>query len=487
MSDGQNTRSDPAVFATIQTTRDGNFITRNSSVSGILNREENEPLIIKASSCALAGKSSLSYRIRCMYPFKVVLVGCSEPLIKILNPELVAQDAQIEVGFPNVEAAIEGLKIKRTAATTATASDLKTNSTGATKQPNLSQLESPAIETFLFLVYLASPPDFSLLRRLSGAFVGHPIIAIFADDQQPMLPIAAMRAGASQVVLTPLQREDFRSALNCIALQNGYGKSGGKTIAIAGVTGGCGATTIAINLAYELAHLRRKRTILAELSFQVGKLPVYLDVEPKVTNHDLIRDIRKMDIYQVQSALSQINPYFSVLTGPYEVVSPLTLSMTDLFMLTDYLKQLAEVVVLDVPCTYDHLYFETLAAADQVVLVGEQKVPSIRSLQMINGNLANKRPHLLLNRYDPHIRGFGVQRIKELLQVPDLLTITNDYEAVSTAINHGQPLRVASPRSRVLTDIDQLASTLLPQSSSLFDASGPGMFNGLMRALGWRT
>lgn len=420
-----------------------------------------------------------------MYPFKVILVGCSEPLVNILKPELAAQDAVVEVGFANVEAAIEGLKVRKLSASPATG---LSNDPAATSPPTASGNADPSKEEqYLFIVFLSPPPDLAQLRRLSGAFVGHPMIAIFANDNQPMLPISAMRAGASQVVLTPIQQEDFRSALNCIALQKGYGKTGGKIIAIAGVTGGCGATTIAINLAHEFGHLRRKRTNLTELSFQVGKLPVYLDVEPKVTVHDLLRDIKKLDVYQVQAALTPLNPYFSVLTGPYEVVSPLSVSMTDVFMLTDYLKQLAEIVVLDVPCTYDHLYFETLAAADQIVLVAEQKVPSIRSLQMIYGNLANKRPHLLLNRYDPHIKGFGAHRLKELLQFPDLLTIANDYESVSNAINHGRPLRVESPRSRVLSDIDQLASTLFPQNSEYGAPLGPGMINGLMRALGWRA
>ena len=41
------------------------------------------------------------------------------------------------------------------------------------------------------------------------------------------------------------------------------------------------------------------------------------------------------------------------------------------------------VALFDVPCTYDDMYFETLAIADQVVLVGEQKIPSIRTLKLV--------------------------------------------------------------------------------------------------------
>ncbi|HMP02283.1 MAG TPA: AAA family ATPase [Gemmatales bacterium] len=420
-----------------------------------------------------------------MYPLSVVLVGCSDELLAQLQPELAAVDAHVEVGFIGVESAIEGLRV-RAIGDQAQATMTRQAMAGARDGTGDGHGGGASPESrHLFIVALDSPPDLAQLRRLSGAFVGQPIIAILDAEENPALPIAAMRAGASQVVLTPVNPDDFRQALNCISLQAGFGAQHGTVIAIAGVTGGCGATTIAINLAYELAHLRRLRVILTELSLQVGKLPVYLDLTPAFTIHDLLRETRRLDVYQVQGALTPVAERLSVLTGPYESVTPLAVSPADVFTLTDFLQQICDVVVLDVPCTYDSLYFETLAAADRVVLVAEQKVPSIRSMQIISNNLLHKKPFLLLNRYDANVKGFGVTRLKELLQVSDLLTIQNDYEAVSNAINHGKPLRQEAPRSRVLQDLDALAQRLLPvDAGRAAAAEGTTMMGGLMRALG---
>src|SRR5262249_47317955 len=149
------------------------------------------------------------------------------------------------------------------------------------------------------------------------------------------------------------------------------------------------------------------RVVLAELSLQVGKLPLYLNVEPRYTTHDLLRDIHRLDLYFMQQALTPIVERFSILAGPYHTVSPLTVPSTDVLLLIECLRQLADVVVLDVPCTYDAIYFDTLMAADSVVLVGEQKVPSIRSLQMVHESMGDKQHMLLLNRYDPDLPGFG--------------------------------------------------------------------------------
>ena len=48
--------------------------------------------------------------------------------------------------------------------------------------------------------------------------------------------------------------------------------------------------------------------------------------------------------------------------------------------------------------------------------------------------------HILINRYDPHDKGFSVKQLQELLHVVPLLTVANDYPPFATA-NDGRPLR----------------------------------------------
>ena len=60
-------------------------------------------------------------------------------------------------------------------------------------------------------------------------------------------------------------------------------------------------------------------------------------------------------------------------------------------------RHLAEVVVLDVPCSYDELFFRSLSAADVVVLVVEQKVSSVRGARMVCETLTEHRPYVVVN------------------------------------------------------------------------------------------
>jgi len=148
---------------------------------------------------------------------------------------------------------------------------------------------------------------------------------------------------------------------------------------------------------------------------------------------------------------------------------------------------LADIIVLDLPCTYDPMYFETLNAADDILLVAEQKVPSIRALQMIHENLGDKPHKVILNRYDPDLPGFGVERLKQMLHVNEIFTIASDYASVSASVNQGVPLRLKEPRCRVVTDIAHIAQKVIPKEEAKDAKRGTGMFGGLIRRLGIKT
>src|SRR5262245_15313274 len=219
-----------------------------------------------------------------MFPLNVILVGCGGELLPLLRLELSVHGARIEQEFLGVESVIAALR------SPPQADDRRGPANGRAK-PDPAASELPRK---LFGVRLQSASALPHLKRLSASFPGFPILALLNAPGDPNAAIGAMRMGASQVVLLPLQSEDFKAALDCIAVQCGQTVAN-QVIAVAGVTGGCGATTIAINLAYEFAHLHQRRTVLAELSLQMGKLPLYLNVDPRYTTHEILREIHRLD------------------------------------------------------------------------------------------------------------------------------------------------------------------------------------------------
>jgi pilus assembly protein CpaE len=363
-----------------------------------------------------------------MFPLSVVLVGFEGRSGDALRGELCDRRVKIERDFTNAgQAAVH--------------------------------LADSAKEVRLFLAHVPAGQDPKLLQKLKVEFAGSPIIALLADGHDPARLIAAMRAGACQVAPLPIQSADFAAALDCVAEQFAPKKPAARVLAVSGVTGGCGATTLAVNLADDLAFRRKHSVLLVELSLQMGVLATYLDLTPK---------------FDIQDVLAHKDGIVPAAAPAAEQVR----------RLLECARTLSEVLLLDVPCTLDDRYFETLTGADDVLLVAEQKIPSIRNLQMILETVGGDPAHRItvVNRYDPRMTGFTTKDLQKLLKSPPMFTVVDDRASVEAAVNHGRPIRLEAAGSRALTDVKALTDALFGAASATAGVPERGVMRRLMRA-----
>jgi pilus assembly protein CpaE len=335
---------------------------------------------------------------------------------------------------------------------------------------------------------MASISERNVLGQLTAHFPGWPVIAL-VDGYDPKallgeVVVEIMRAGVSQILGLPIQANEFSTALEQIATQFVSSVKKTKVIGVAGVSGGSGATTIAINLASEIAQSRGLRCILVDLSVRMGVIASVLNLKPTFTILHLLRDIRRIDTTLAQQALIQVQENFAILAGPSQLVATVNTSTHDLARVVDVLKQIADVVILDVPCTYDDIYFETLTAANQVVLIGEQKLTSIRAMKMVREAI-NRTPeteYLVINRFDSKDKAFAIDRLLKPIGGKNLHQVARDDLAMTAAMGEASTLRKASPRSPALADILSLAELILgPDPRSQIKPIG--LFRRLGRAL----
>jgi pilus assembly protein CpaE len=390
------------------------------------------------------------------------------------------QHRVVLVGVEDLQPALRSALEQRGAAVSAVCPDLATARAEALAHP---------AEAHLFIVHLPAGVEVSRLAGLTSAVPGQPVVVLLPAGADLARFMAVQRAGAAQVVPLPFQADDFLRALDCIAVQFSPPAREARVIAVCGVSGGCGATTLALNLACELgdpegtpARGRTGGVLLVELARQMGTLAAYLDIDPAVSTHDLLSDASRLTTHGIRQALTTVAPGLEVLVGPYLELAPGTFAARHVYQLVGLCKRLASTVVLDVPCSFDDLQFETLALADQVVLVGVQSIASVRTLKMVRDTLEREEgirgQRLVINRYEQGLLGFSAAHLASLLQVPQVHTIANDYPSVMAAVNHGKPLRLAAPYSRVLADIRALADALAGS------ATGPAEGDRLARALG---
>jgi pilus assembly protein CpaE len=368
-----------------------------------------------------------------MYPFSTVLVNCG-PHLRELERELTVRGAPIEAAFPDAATA---------------ADELRRNGPGR-----------------LFILKLSKPDDLWELQFFTRTFPRQPIVALVDLQDHPQLLVGCMRAGAMQVVPTPIQPDDLHAALDCLELQ--FGESVGEqtnVIAVTGVAGGCGATTIAIHLACEAARQGAGGCVLLDLALNLGSLTNFLDIDPTYTTADLLGVGREIDSDLLARSLTRIDDSLSVLSGPDKEIQSATPGVDEALGLIGAAKPLANFLVLDVPSRFDELHLAMLSTADHVLLVGQQNITSARPMKLVRSLLERERlaarEHVIINRYDPARSTFSLERLRRVLDVPEIVTVANDPVGVACALNEGQPLHRAAPRSPILTDVARIARRLL--------------------------
>ena len=386
-----------------------------------------------------------------MFPLPVVLVSVDDRVLSELRRELDIAGASIDLEFSRPAAAIDGMRFTRK-------------------------------QTRLLIFHWRSPADTPILKRLAATFSGWPILCLSTPLRTLSIWSASIGRGPARWSPCPLSPAIFTMSLKQSVRQYMGAAQDRHVIAISGVARG-----------HRGHHGRdqhggRDRQPACPgddsggVQSQDGCAGHDLDVKPRCTLHDLIRQIDRVDDYLVKKTLVTVAERLRILAGPSEVHSTLTVDPRDLLHIVDCLKILSEVVVLDLPCTFQEVEFEVLSSADHIVLVGLQSVPSIRSLKLIRETLSADHVAMslwvVINRYNPKLSGFKADEIKQLLDVPRVLTIADDLAAVNRSINQARTLRQAAPNTEVLSDIGSLIFELLGEYPIKPETNHRGHFPG---------
>jgi pilus assembly protein CpaE len=364
-----------------------------------------------------------------MFSVPLVLIGLDDDLATKLKHEMTIQSAEIEAEYRSVDAAIERLKGTRSVRR-------------------------------LLITHVESALDLKQVRRLAETLPGLPILALVETKGQPELLLQVNRAGASQVVPLPLHAVDLQAALSCLAIQHHPSLNKCSVIAFTSSVAGCGATTLATNFAYEIAVQRNKQTILVELAQHMGVIATNLDVAPTCTLADLLAEGAHIDGELVQRSLIRIADRFEILAGNQGVMHVNEFRLAGVLRVLSHVSPLAEFIVLDVPCTFSELQFEILGIADQVVIIAEQSIATIRHLKLMLDSLSRgpntAKIHVVINRYDSYLSGLTEAKLAKTLAIDKIHTIPDDRSAVLAAANDGKLLRQTAPRSPALAAIDKI-------------------------------
>jgi pilus assembly protein CpaE len=310
----------------------------------------------------------------------------------------------------------------------------------------------------------------------------------------PDLLLKGMRAGISEYLVKPVTPEALHAGVQRVMRRLGWTpaaepRQAGRLFTLFSPKGGCGSTTVATNLACVLHRITCKRTLLVDLDLEFGETALQLGVEPKFSVLDVLRNFHRMDAGLLGSFVERHESGVHLLSAPYHLDRGAVVAEDQIHITLRLLKQHYDYVVVDTSGSFVPSTLAAFAEADRIFAVTNLNLPSLRNLQrclpfleQTVGKGAKDRIQILVNRYtgDDVI---ALNDVEQTIGVPVYRTLSNDYAAVSRAINSGKPV-VLNGKSKYARDVQALGTELVGVHGAARAArNGRGLIDTLWRRL----
>jgi pilus assembly protein CpaE len=315
----------------------------------------------------------------------------------------------------------------------------------------------------LCLLEIGEPRDtgLGLIADLLRIDAKVPIIVVLPSND-PELVLRCLRQGASDFLIPPFTSEQVEGALQKIArLQPNRAANSGKVYCIMPAKGGCGASTIASNMAYQMRR-GDKRILLADLDPLAGTLSFLLKIKSSYSFMDALARSHDIDADLWRSLVTNRNG-LDVLLSP-EVMTEGMSDLKDASSIIEYARGIYDLVVLDTGGVYGDWNLSQAQLADEILLVTTNELTALQAVQRSLGyldanNVGRYKLRLIVNRYDRHT-GLSKDVIGTALHTDIFHIMPSDYEAIQKALMEGKPMGAATSFGKsVIGLVDRLGGT----------------------------
>ncbi|MBP1763375.1 MAG: cheB 7 [Firmicutes bacterium] len=238
----------------------------------------------------------------------------------------------------------------------------------------------------------------------------------------------------------------------------------GKIVTIFSTKGGIGKTTIASNLAVALASNTGAKICIVDADLQFGDVALFLNVAPKATIADLVREADHMDAELITNHLSSYNELVSLLPAPLRPEQAELIGSAQITAILATMRTMFDYIIVDTSPTFNDVMLTTLDAADQILVITSMDLPTIKNVKLcleIMESLEYSRDKIkvFLNRADSE-GGLERREVQESLRYPFAAAMPSDGRTVVYSVNRGIPFVTSHPEAGVSKGIFSLAAMI---------------------------
>ena len=287
-----------------------------------------------------------------------------------------------------------------------------------------------------------------------------------------------MRLDAADILEAPYTAQQFAAAVQALLAQGTplaaavAGAGGSRCWAVTGAVGGSGATTLAVEIAHDLAtkSSRGRSVCLVDLNLADGACAAYLGAAPTMRLADYGTAAERIDAAMLQAFVTPVSKGLDLMAGVRDPAAFETVGRDVVLRMLEVACEVYDWVILDVPRHRRAWTLEALAGCDEVLVVSELTVPALLAARAysdeIEEGLANgHQPRIILNRLASRVFGPApsMAEAEKALQRKAEAGISSDWEAAAASVNLGGPIALHRPKSKIVKDVQGLIARLAAQ------------------------
>lgn len=215
----------------------------------------------------------------------------------------------------------------------------------------------------------------------------------------------------------------------------------GKVITVFSNKGGLGKTTIAVNLAMELAKSdETQKTVIVDINNYLGDVTAFLDMTPTYDIQFVVDKLHSSPtLTDIISTYKGTDNLYVLADSPYRENSE-DISANALISLFNALRKEFRYIVVDCSSAITNKTKMLFELTDKILLVTVANLPTINNckkcLDFFEKNKTDNKLLMVLNRYS-QADECSITDIEDYLSCNFSATVPNDWLTVSGAINKG--------------------------------------------------
>ncbi len=347
------------------------------------------------------------------------------------------------------------------------------------------QPEAQALEFVALAIDEADEDNLGLMGEIITQAKSRNIkVILIAEDVTPASLHSLLRQGADEFVPYPLPENELGEAIERVRAQDAAvsasaaapalksdSQKEGAVIVVHGLAGGTGATTLGVNLAWELATAEKEggpSVCMLDLDLQFGAVATFLDLPRREVVYDMLSDTEGMDDEIFGQSLLTFQDKLQVLTAPMEMLPLDLITSEDVNRVLSMARRHFDYVVIDMPSTLvswseavlsaAHVYFATV---ELDMRCAQNTLRFKRALQA--EELPVEKLRYVMNRAPKFTDLSGKARVKrmaESLGISIDVHMPDGGKPITQGADHGLPLAESAPKNPLRREIQKLAASI---------------------------